>query len=383
MRNDQIRACPTNRPKVIVASHEFYPRKAGISIYVQEMAKSIQEQGFDVTVWAPSAPEIDKRRFPYSVRTLPPNVSNGCIFQLAFACCLVRHRKEISRSILFLPEPGPIHSMIYLQLLPLIQPAKLVLALHGTEIHSLASLFHRRLLFQRFLQHADRIGVVSEFTRRLLEDCFPALQGKAVVTANALRTDLPHDSSEPEKDPNSKIILTVARIYPRKGQIYVLEALRKLPPEERARTIYWIVGPANTRRYLRRLVAYATKYQINIKVFGEVDDEELSRIYKQADIFAMTSVSYKRSVEGFGLSYLEASSFGLPVVGFRFGGVGEAVKDGETGLLCNQRDTDALARNLYKLLTDKGLRERLGRSGVSWARRNSWLDNADVLFRDL
>lgn len=383
MRNDQIREHPTNRPPVIVVSHEFYPRKSGIAIYVQEMARSIQENGYEVTVWAPSASKVNKRQFPYHVRTFPVSFSYGCMFRFAFVYFLIRHRKEISRSILFLPEPGFIHSMIYLQLLPLIRPAKLVLALHGSEIYSFASLPHRRLLFRQFLQNADRIAVVSKFTRGLLESYFPGLHGKTVVTANALRTDLLRDLSEPEKDPNSKIILTVARIYPRKGQIYVLEALGKLPAQERAKTVYWIVGPANRKHYLKRLITYAKRHRINIKVFGEVNEEELTQIYQQADIFAMTSVPYKRSIEGFGLSYLEASSFGLPVVGFRFGGVSEAVKDGETGLLCDQRDTDALAKNLYKLLINKSLRERLGRSGTSWAQQNSWLDNANALLRNL
>ncbi|AWT61054.1 MAG: GDP-mannose-dependent alpha-(1-6)-phosphatidylinositol monomannoside mannosyltransferase [Candidatus Moanabacter tarae] len=383
MRNDQIRERPANRTPVIIITHEFYPRKSGIAIYVQEMAKSIQEKGYEVTVWAPSASKVNKRHFPYTVRTLPVSFSFGFMFPFAFVYYLIRHRKEISRSILFLPEPGFIHSMIYLQLLPLIQPAKLVVALHGSEIYSFASFLHRRLLFRRFLQNADRIAVVSRFTRNLLDSFFPNFHGKTVVTANALRTDLPRDLSEPEKDPNSKIILTVARIYPRKGQIYVLEALGKLPLKERMETVYWIVGPANRKHYLKRLVTYAKNHSINIKIFGEVNEEELSQIYRQADIFAMTSVPYKRSIEGFGLSYLEASSFGLPVVGFRFGGVNEAVKDGETGLLCDQRDTDALAKNFHKLLKNKGLRDLIGRHGISWAKQNSWPANANALLRNL
>ncbi len=383
MRNDQIRERPTNRTPVIIISHEFYPRKSGIAIYVQEMARSIQEEGYEVTVWAPSSSKVNKHQFPYTVRTLPVSFSFGCMFQFAFVYYLIRHRKEISRSILFLPEPGFIHSMIYLQLLPFIQPVKLVLALHGSEIYWFASFPHRRLLFRRFLQNADRIAVVSRFTRSLLEKFFSSLHGKTVVTANALRTDLPRDLSEPEKDPNSKIILTVARIYPRKGQIYVLEALGKLSLKERAETVYWIVGPANRKHYLKRLVTYAKRHGINIKIFGEVTEEELTQIYQQADIFAMTSVPYKRSIEGFGLSYLEASSFGLPVVGFRFGGVSEAVKDGETGLLCDQRDTDSLAKNLHKLLNNKSLRESIGRSGISWAQQNSWRNNANALLHNL
>ncbi len=62
-------------------------------------------------------------------------------------------------------------------------------------------------------------------------------------------------------------------------------------------------------------------------------DDELSEIYDSADIFAMTSVDYGSSVEGFGLVYLEAAAHRLPVVAHAVGGVAEAIVDEVTGLL--------------------------------------------------
>ncbi len=58
-------------------------------------------------------------------------------------------------------------------------------------------------------------------------------------------------------------------------------------------------------------------------------DDRLGEIYAQADIFAMTSMPHRLSVEGFGLVYLEAGAHGLPVVAHAIGGVPEAVLDGQ------------------------------------------------------
>lgn len=65
--------------------------------------------------------------------------------------------------------------------------------------------------------------------------------------------------------------------------------------------------------------------------------------------------------EAYGLAYLEAQAAGLPVVAFATAGVPEVVEDGVTGILAPDGDAGALARAIARLLTDEGLRERMGR----------------------
>jgi phosphatidylinositol alpha-1,6-mannosyltransferase len=67
-------------------------------------------------------------------------------------------------------------------------------------------------------------------------------------------------------------------------------------------------------------------------------------------------------VEGFGTAYLEAGACGVPVIGGRGGGVGEAVLDGETGFLVPPEDPAAVAAALVRLLEDRALAQRLGRT---------------------
>ena len=68
-------------------------------------------------------------------------------------------------------------------------------------------------------------------------------------------------------------------------------------------------------------------------------------------------------MEGFGISFVEASASGLPVVAGRAGGVPDAVRDGETGVLVDPRDPGAAAAAIQRVLADPALGRRLGETG--------------------
>jgi phosphatidylinositol alpha-1,6-mannosyltransferase len=76
--------------------------------------------------------------------------------------------------------------------------------------------------------------------------------------------------------------------------------------------------------------------------------------------------------EGFGLVFLEANAMGVPVLGGRAGGVPEVVLDGETGLLVDGTDPDAVAAGLLRLLTEPALRQRLVAGGLAAAAEAGW-----------
>ncbi|MEW6143746.1 MAG: glycosyltransferase family 4 protein [Thermodesulfobacteriota bacterium] len=85
---------------------------------------------------------------------------------------------------------------------------------------------------------------------------------------------------------------------------------------------------------------------------------------KDFDIFVIPS-SYP---DPFPRSVIEAMSFSLPVVGYRAGGIVESVEDGVTGILSEPGDARQLAEAILKLITDKGLRESMGRAGLERVR---------------
>lgn len=88
---------------------------------------------------------------------------------------------------------------------------------------------------------------------------------------------------------------------------------------------------------------------------GEVPQEELERLYQSCDVF----VSPAR-YESFGLTFVEAMSYGKPVVGCVAGAVPEVVEDGVTGLLVEPENVQALEACLSRLASDSALRVSLG-----------------------
>jgi len=196
-----------------------------------------------------------------------------------------------------------------------------------------------------------------------------------------LRSDFAVVPPKPEAAKDKIVVLTVGRLHPRKGQLLTLQALQMLPPEMRSRLEYWIVGGQSKGTYEMRLrAAAAAQPDLQVRFFGNLPDDELAGVYDGADIFAMTSVNLDRSIEGFGLVYLEAAAHGLPVVAHDVGGVSEAVVDGVTGLLVPAHRPVQLAAAFEKLIFDGELRRKLGAAGREWALRNCWKESAEALF---
>jgi len=204
---------------------------------------------------------------------------------------------------------------------------------------------------------------------------------KVVLTPGALRTDLAAPAAPlPLKTGGKTVILTVARLNPRKGQLEVIAALKALPPASRAGIEYWLVGSHSKENYGAALAAAAAAADFPVKLLGDIPDDRLGGIYAQADVFAMTSMPHRHSVEGFGLVYLEAGAYGLPVVAHDIGGVAEAVTDGENGLLVRPGDQAGLTAAFARLIADPDLRRRLGAAGRARAARRTWRDSAQSLF---
>jgi glycosyltransferase involved in cell wall biosynthesis len=153
-----------------------------------------------------------------------------------------------------------------------------------------------------------------------------------------------------------KAILFVGRNFVPKGGPALLDAfarVRRVHPDARL----WIVA------------ARAPPALPDGAVFhGRLAQDALAALYARAAVFALPTLR-----EAFGLSFLEAMAFGLPVVAPRLEAIPEIVSDGETGLLVPPRDPEALARALCDLLGDP-LRARLlgaaGRARV--AARYGW-----------
>lgn len=168
---------------------------------------------------------------------------------------------------------------------------------------------------------------------------------------------------------SSPLLLTVARLMRHKGQDVGIQALARLSPEF-PDVHYVIVGEGPEESRLRSI---ATTLGVADRVVfaGVLGDDELPEAYATATIYLGPSrVEREIDVEGFGISFIEAAACGTPSVAGDSGGVRSAVRDGETGIVVDPEDVDAVAGALAMLLRDDALRHRMSSAGRAVVERH-------------
>ena len=174
-------------------------------------------------------------------------------------------------------------------------------------------------------------------------------------------------------------LLTVARLVAHKGVDTVLEALPAVVA--RAGEVRYLVAGSGPER--ERLAGLAAQLGVadRVRFLGEVAERDLPALYNLATVYVGASRRAEHiGVEGFGISLVEASACGLPVVAGDSGGVADAVRDGETGFLVPPEDPAACAAAICRLLQDADLARRIGAGG---RRAVETYYNWDRVVRDL
>ena len=162
-------------------------------------------------------------------------------------------------------------------------------------------------------------------------------------------------------DGDGQWILTVARLVPHKGVDVTLHALAGLAVEHPGLR-YAVVGQGDHQTALESL-ATGLGLRHRVRFLTDVTDRDLPAIYNLADLYVGVSRQAGLDVEGFGISLLEASASGLPVVAGKSGGIPDAVQDGRTGVLVDPEDPRAVATAIDGLLRDSTTARRLGDTG--------------------
>ena len=180
------------------------------------------------------------------------------------------------------------------------------------------------------------------------------------------------------------VILTLARLVPRKGIDQALRALAMLQREERLLSdwMYVIAGRGEQQETLEGL---SRALGIADRVFfrGFVRNEEIAGLYEAADIFLQPNREMEGDTEGFGVVFLEASACGLPVIGGTAGGTADAIEEGVSGYRVDGESVDEIASAVWRLAADGALRRRLGAQGAERVARRFSVEEAALRFRDL
>ena len=255
-----------------------------------------------------------------------------------------------------------------------------VITAHGTY----AIIWHDhpldRWVYQHVLNQAKMIFPVSHGTSRLMLDYFgssiPPNRLRPILNGNNYYRHVPRSDALSREIPAIPTLLTVGDVKHRKGQLISLLAFTKIK-EDFPSARYWIVGDFKENDYYHQMQKVIVDRRIEgVTFMGRVSDELLRDCYKQATVFVLTPQlgegADRLHFEGFGLVYLEAGAYGLPVVGTRVGGVPDAVREDETGLLVEPDDVEGLVAALLRLLRDPHLAAEMGRANRRWAETLTW-----------
>lgn len=258
---------------------------------------------------------------------------------------------------------------------------KLICYAHGEEITACETSRQLRLLMRRAHKAIDLMIANSQNTVRLLANHIDP--GKVQVVNPGVELSAFDGAAERGKRWRAEngltdrlIVLTLARLDPRKNQEAVLRAVAALAGRFPA-LAYVIAGGGGLAGELR-MQAEDLGVADRVVFTGEVDGDEKLALYGACDVFAMPAVRYGTDVEGFGMVFIEAGACGKPCVAGEIGGQPEAVAEGESGFVVDGKNQQAVTEALDKLLADGELRKRFGLCG---RRRAESLDWAAVVRR--
>ncbi len=152
------------------------------------------------------------------------------------------------------------------------------------------------------------------------------------------------------------LVLYIGALAYDKGAIPAIEAMRRLWAQGNQATLVLIGAPLE--QFTRFHAQLPADIQARIRVLPYAPEPTKRDALAAADVFAMPS-----RTDSFGIAYLEAWCYGLPVVGARAGGVPDVIDDGQDGLLAPFGDSAATAAAIGRLLSDRALAARLGAAG--------------------
>jgi glycosyltransferase involved in cell wall biosynthesis len=159
-----------------------------------------------------------------------------------------------------------------------------------------------------------------------------------------------------------RIVLYAGSIIPRKGLIYLIQAIPKVIKEVPDAKFVFVGGKSEQALNLKRL-AQQLGVEKHLFFEGFVSDADLPKYYKAADVLSCPSLR-----EGYPLPCLEAMACGTPVIGTNLGTISEVV--GDTGILVEERNSERLAKGIIELLKNPTLRKRLGENAATRVSEN-------------
>jgi len=244
--------------------------------------------------------------------------------------------------------------------------------LHSKEInHELDSLLNKRLT--KSTDKADFIIANSNYTKELaikvginpskIQTIFPGIpKPKTVENISKIKAEKIYGESFPK-------IITVARLDKRKGHDKILMLIKNLK-QKFPKIKYVSVGTGKEENNLVQL-SKELSLEKDVTFLKNIDPDLKIALISEANLFLMPTRIEKKSVEGFGISFIEAASYGVGSIGGKDGGASDAITHNKTGLICDGNDLNSIYDSVVSFFKDENF-VKYGKNAQEFSEKFHW-----------
>ena len=227
---------------------------------------------------------------------------------------------------------------------------KKICLIHSKEInHPKGSRLNKKVL--EVLNNVDHVVANSNFTKNLAINL--GVEEKRLIVINPgvdPVEEIPKDDLKQAEEilkGKKQRLITVSRFDKRKNHEKVIMAIRNLK-EKYPDITYTCIGYGDEEENLKKLVIELNldKY---VNFLSDISNELKNALIAKSNIFIMPSIIHKTSVEGFGISFIEAAQYGIPSIGGKDGGASDAIVHNKTGLICDGNSLDDIYSSIDNL----------------------------------
>jgi len=244
--------------------------------------------------------------------------------------------------------------------------------IHGKEINHPKGSFQNKKIIN-VLNNVQKVIANSQYTKNLAIN-IGVDQAKIVVINPGVNPTMELNEKSCDKVESllknkTPRLITVSRFDKRKNHEKILMALRNLKqiyPD----IVYICIGYGEEEDNIKELVK-ELDLGTQVMFFKDISDNLKNALVAKSDIFVMPSIIHKKSVEGFGIAYIEAAQYGIPSLGGKDGGAFDAIKHEETGLICDGNELNDVYSSLNSMIKNKRYLE-LGNNAKKFSSTFNW-----------